>query len=51
MGDVIQLSLDLFGDAAKDPCLNPCMWLEQWHGHPFCYLKQTFRVRCISQIK
>ena len=30
---------------AEPPPERPCMHLEEWRGHPFCYLWQTYRVR------
>ena len=36
-----QLALNLSVTAPR-----PCMWLEEWYGHPHCYLWQTFHVDC-----
>lgn len=36
-----QLTLDLF---AGEKRLKTCIWREEWHGYPFCYLRQTFRL-------
>ena len=36
-----QLALDLF---AGEKRLKTCIWREEWHGYPFCYLRQTFRL-------
>ena len=33
-----QLQIELF------PTNPTCIWLEEWHEHPFCYLWQTFRL-------
>lgn len=34
-----QMALQLFPRELK-----PCIWREEWHGYPFCYLRQTFRL-------
>ena len=38
-----QLALDLF---AGEKRLKICIWREIWHGYPYCYLRQTFRLPC-----
>lgn len=49
-----QLSLfDVDGGREPKPtprhgCDRPCMWLEEWHGYPFCYIRFTFRVECLG---
>lgn len=40
-----QLTLDIW---QTQPCSKPCIWLEEWHGYQFCYLWQTFRVKCLG---
>ena len=49
--------LSLFGDEVfteqreqPEPCLKPCIWLEEWYGHPFCYLSQSFYAKCVGAV-
>ena len=37
-----QLALDLFPSERQ----ARCPWLEEWYGHPHCYLSMTFRFDC-----
>ena len=30
------------------PCSKPCMWLEEWYGWPYCYIQNSFRVKCLG---
>ena len=54
MARVIDGQMELLFEPDPDPepkpppCLKPCMWLEEWYGWPYCYIQNSFRVKCLG---